>query len=491
MRPSFIPILLFLAIWLQALPGWSQGQEDYSIDPDLTTGRWDSITVEHIFISGNVRTKARIITRELSFGENSRLPIEGMADFLQLERNKIYNTNLFTKVNLALRQVRADTAALFVTVNEELYILPVPILEIADRSFTEWWANQNRDLRRLNYGLDLQLRNFRGRRERLKTKFKLGFTRSASLDYEIPYINRAQTNGLRFRAKYSENRDVAFTTTNNKQDFWPADTVERNNILWKQYSGSVAFTRRKGFFLTQSFSLGFAQDDIDDTVRALNPNYLATGSTRQRYFNFEYQIVYDKRDIRVFPLDGLYLSAKLDKKGLGVFGDLNLLELHFKVGKFIPLGKRLFWSSALSGKFTLPNEVPFVESRALGFGQLYVRGFDQLVMEGAHAILNRNNLRFKLLDVVLDFGKWMPIRQLNQIPFRIYPKVYLDWGKAWNPSATPENGDLYNRTLTSMGVGVDLISSYERVMRIEYALVTIPSLAAENRGVFISFISDF
>ena len=490
-RLIFLPIAIGISL-CSHLPVFAQTPSDCTISPALLSAEVDSFTVKHIFIEGNKITKDRIILRELSFDPGDKIPREGLPEMLEQERNRIFNTNLFTLVTLQLNPLQGDSVALFITVNEELYILPIPIFEIADRNFTVWWANQNRSFKRLNYGLDLQLRNFRGRREKIKTKVKLGFTKSINLDYEIPYINKAQTNGLRFRGKYSENRAIAINTVDNIQEFWPPDSIPKDQVLWKQYYAGVTFTRRKNFFLTHFATLAFNQDVVGDSVIKFNPNYLSTQGTRQRYVVFEYEVTYDRRDIQSFPLKGNYLSVKLEKKGLGVFRDTDITEIRTRLGKFVPLGGSFYWSSALNTKVTFtPSALPYIESRALGFSQFYVRGFDRLVMEGEHAILNRNNVRFKLLDTNIDFGKFMPIKQFNKIPFRIYPKLFVDWGKSWNSLATPENGDLYNRTLSSIGIGVDMMTAYGRVLRIEYAIHTIPTLDAGLRGVFISFDSDF
>jgi hypothetical protein len=44
---------------------------------------------------------------------------------------------------------------LLVDVNERWYTFPVPIFELSDRNFNEWWQNYNHDFRRVNYGLRL------------------------------------------------------------------------------------------------------------------------------------------------------------------------------------------------------------------------------------------------------------------------------------------------------------------------------------------------
>ena len=57
--------------------------------------------------------------------------------------------------------------------------------------------------------------------------------------------------------------------------------------------------------------------------------------------------------------------------------------------------------------------------------------------------------------------------KLTRIPFRIYGKIYGNAGYVHNPY--PNGNTLNNKTLFSGGFGVDIITVYDFVIKLEYS----------------------
>ena len=83
---------------------------------------------------------------------------------------------------------------------EEWYVWPYPILEISERNFNVWWddfqSSNYKDFSRFNYGVFLNIENFRGLNELLHIKFRKGFKEHYMLRYEVPYLNKLESFGL-------------------------------------------------------------------------------------------------------------------------------------------------------------------------------------------------------------------------------------------------------------------------------------------------------
>ena len=165
--------LLFIALFLETGESISYAQSDTTLAPALTNSP-DSVKVNNIFIIGNVKTKKSVILRELDFTTNFYYDWNTLLEILSADQKKIYNLRLFTSVEITPLITGDNEVEVLVTVKERWYILPQIIFELADRNFSEWWTNQNRDFSRVNYGLRLSHSNVGGRNDKLKFAGQLG-----------------------------------------------------------------------------------------------------------------------------------------------------------------------------------------------------------------------------------------------------------------------------------------------------------------------------
>ena len=63
----------------------------------------------------------------------------------------------------------------------------------------------------------------------------------------------------------------------------------------------------------------------------------------------------------------------------------------------------------------------------------------------------------------------MPIRQFRHLPLSIYVKTYGDLGYVKNYDNYEISSRMANKLLTGVGGGIDIVASYDAVLRLEYS----------------------
>jgi outer membrane protein assembly factor BamA len=436
--------------------------------------------VNQIQIEGNKRTKTHIIFRELDIHAGDTLLPKTLDSLLLLNRNRIFNTQLFNAVELKIRPADSLRSDLIIKVSERWYFFPVLIFELADRNFNEWWYDRNRDLNRINYGLGMTHKNFRGRAEQLKTVVQFGFTKRFELGYDIPYIDKSLKNGLGFNAVYSENNEIFYRsgivryqdearriprdTVFNKLDFFKSTTVMRT-----RFEFSAGYVRRSNFYNFHSLNLGYRYHTISDSIALRNPDYFGNGSTFQHYAMLQYTFTHDRRDIQAYPLRGNYLNVSLTRFGLLPSDNLNRFALAIQYAAYREWGKKWFVSAGWEGRLSVPGKQPYFNLRALGFNQTLVRGYDRYVVDGTHLALAKLTFKRELLRSERSFPKLIRIPQFQTIPVAVFLKTFFDTGYVWDPTYNIFNRRLANRMLYGYGIGLDIVTFYNVVIGLDYS----------------------
>jgi len=440
----------------------------------------DFVVLRKVFLYGNKRTKDRIILREMDLQVGDTIFLANADTTLKTNRNRVYNTRLFNEVTLTLLPDSGHYNSLLVEVTERWYIFPIPIFELADRSFNEWWYNQNRKLNRINYGVRFSDKNFRGRKEELRLIVQGGFTNKLGVGYTVPYLNRKQTWGLDIDVNYDQNKQISYRTLENKQQF-----LKNDDLLRERIRAGITFFLRKSFFGTHSFNLKFNSMSVADTIVKLNPNFAQSGQNKQRYLQLAYEFTFDKRDVRAYAHKGYYINFSYEQRGFTRWDDVNLSVFELSLSQYKPLGRNFFFASLSKGKAFLPERIPYFNIRALGYDQDYVRGYDLYVVDAQSFVLQRLTFRKKLYERELHIHSYLPAKQFSKIPLAIYLNAYYDLGYAYSPTVFQGNQYLSNELLRGGGVGVDVVTYYDTVIRFEYSV----NKMLENR-IYLAFTTD-
>ncbi|WKN31270.1 BamA/TamA family outer membrane protein [Porifericola rhodea] len=439
------------------------------------------LTIDKIFIIGNQRTKERIILRELNIKEGYAYNTEELNEALILDRRKLMNTQLFLDVKLSLIQLNENVADIIVRVSERWYTIPSPFFKLADRNFNVWLSNQNRDWSRVEYGLKFYKYNFRGLNEQVYFFFQLGFTRQLAMRYRIPYIDKAQKNGLEFGFSFSETANINFTTEGHRLLF--TDSLKDAS---QSKIGLVGWRYRPNFYRNHYVELRYNDVKIKDTIRSLNPEYFLNEGNRQQYFALSYSFENDHRDFVGYPLKGYRWEAEVSKLGLGIFDEVNLFRLRAEAAKYLPLGKEFYYAGIGRGYLSSLKKQPYANLTGLGFSRRWIRGYELDAIEGQAFLMQQNTFSKKIFAREFDVSQVLPIEQFNNIPLAIYLKAYFDHGYLWNDIDYIRNKPLANRYLYGYGIGVDIVSFYDFVLRLEHSWKHDGS-----SGIFFHFNSAF
>jgi len=166
------------------------------------------VVINEVILDGNKRTKDGIILRELDVLAGDTLYYADTAQWRLENEKRILSTGLFTNISVELGEHREDnTRDIIIDLQENWYIYPNFIFDLADRNFSVWWNEQNRSLDRVNYGFRLNHINLTGNRDNLRLTTQFGFTKKFELDYSYPYLDKQQKLGIATNVTYTENRD--------------------------------------------------------------------------------------------------------------------------------------------------------------------------------------------------------------------------------------------------------------------------------------------
>ncbi len=462
---------IFLCFFLFATCNvFAQTEADKTISVD--TGR---VLISAVNITGNKRTKTFIILREIQFRAGDRLRKDELQQNFTRAKNQVYNTNLFIEVKIDSTLLADSSLRVNVLVKEKWYIFPTPQFQLADRSFNEWIKTYHANLNRVVYGVKFAHYNFSGRRDQLKIYFLNGYARNISASYSNPYSNPALTEGYGVSAGYTQNREIGYRTSyNNKQRLYRAAGFVRSS-----FGMSAAYTRRKGFFKSSSFSTGLTYINVDEKIisSAYNPHYFNDSKTHQLFPDFGFGINYANTDNNNYPLKGLAYGAWISKRGLGFTGGINNTTLSAGVSKFITHKKNWYSNIQASGLVKVPFNQAYINLAGIG-----LRGLEYYVVSG----VANTTLKYTLSKKVVAFKLPMPfkIKTIPYIPFRIYAKTYSDLGFTY---ATPQfQTMLNNRLLYTGGFGLDIVTLYDIVLKLEYSFNQLG-----EKGLFLHGKSGF
>lgn len=423
----------------------------------------DSLQVTAIHLSGNKKTKSQIILRELDFQVGSWLQSESLEARLLQNRNQVFNTHLFNVVEMTYSSDSLAQIEVSIELVEKWYIWPYPVIKFADRNFNIWW--ETKDIGRLNAGINVNHNNFRGRAEKLMIRGIWGYTRQLEVAYEIPYIDKKKHHGFYTVLAYQSNKEIWHKAENNRLQFL-FDPTKR---AIKAAYGEMAYIYRPAIFTKHQFGVGVQDLWVSDTVllASENPNYLAGQLDRQFSLFFHYTFKWDRRDIAYYPLKGHFIEFNFTPRYLTLTKEL-YASMYLNAEKFFRLNDYFFAGLGFRGKISAPENQPYSLYQSLGY-KFFVRGFEPYVVDGQHFGLLKSNIKACLFKGDIRIPR-IKMEQFNRAPSALYLTLYADAGYVYS-SRFQEPGNTYqNSLLSGFGAGLDIVTFYDRVMRIEYSI---------------------
>lgn len=440
--------------------------------------------ISDILIEGNRKTLNSIILRELTFKKGDTIAASLWHNLAERSEENLRNTSLFTTMPMVdtVRMKNGETDV-YIQVQERWYIWPAPIFKVEERNFNTWWQQDNHRLDKADLGGTLTMYDVLGLNQTLSLIAQLGYTKELGFSYRIPYINKKQAGGLAFSFNYTENNELPYTSVNGILTYldYPGQ------ILQHTYKGKVQYTYRQGLYNTHIFEADILSTAISDTIRALTKDYLPFNLSSATIPEVKYYFKSDYRDCTPYPLRGYFFDISLNDYGMGLKLNntpYNLFYVQSSFHKYWSLSPLFYYSVEAEGKVSQAGAQPYFLQRGMGYSNSFVRGYELYVVDGNYYALTKNELRFRLINRPMQTIPYLGVRQFNTTFFTIYLTAFSDWGYVGAPDPYVINNFLSKTPLWGNGAGIDLVTYYDIVFRIEYSFNNLG-----QGGVFIHFMA--
>jgi len=441
------------------------------IDPSDTLTNQNNLIINSIVIEGNKITKEKIVARELSFKVNDTIASGELSEKLVWARRNLLNTALFNFVTI-IPTIKNNFVDIKISVIERWYFFPVPLLDIADPNFSTWL--QTSDWSRVNYGMYLTRNNFRGRKELLRLKIQLGYTEQLLLQYSIPYLNKKQTMGLNFITNYSRNHQIHYKTEDNKRIF----LTDNNDFVREEFYSKIIFSLRQKIYNTHSIQMKYNSVKIQDSVAQKNNDYLSDSRTKSAYLTISYNFKRDRRNIKAYPLKGYYFEMQATKVNENIYSDLIFFQGEYD--HYFKINNKLFFASGMQYKLSSTSQQPYYLQGGLGYYD-WVRGYEYYLIDGQNWYLGKSNLKYQLIAPRVKKINFTQNQKFNTLHYAAYLNLFADAGFVQDDLYSKQN-PLANNLMLGYGLGLDFVTYYDQVIRVEYAINKL-----KQSGVYISF----
>ena len=451
----------------------------------------DKIAIRKITLLGNKRTKSFIVMREVALKEgNAYTPIE-FEKKLRLTKEQLMNTTLFITVAVDTQLLGGNEVDLTVEVKERWYLFPVPYFKVIDRNWNVWINDYKASLDRTNIGLKLTHGNTSGRNDKLNLFIIGGYTQQLSFNYSLPYLDKKLTKGYTTGFGYSRNREVNTITLRDKQVFSKLPDFARQTI-----KADVGATYRRGSDLRMALRLGYVREKFDTTLvqptsfplpiplPAILPNaeLLGNGRSTASYVDLNYSVSLLKADYNPYPLRGY----KIDLYAVARVGSgLTMFQIGGNSTTAMEIMKNTFLNFQSAFVYTPNQTQPYYNLKMMGYGALTMQGLENYVVDGTFGAMFRMTPKYQLLN--FHIRNFVKNKNYNDIPVRVFLKVYGNIGYVFNSNNNPELENMMpNKLLHTAGFGIDFITIYDVVLKLEYSYNQFG-----QKGFFIRTASDF
>ncbi|OYT10877.1 MAG: hypothetical protein B6I18_06805 [Bacteroidetes bacterium 4572_112] len=437
-----------------------------------------NVIIGDISVNGNNTTKESFIIRELAFNKGDTLSSKELNEAINNSKQNIVNTSLFNEVNIS-SNINGSIASISIDVKERWYLWPIPQLTIDERNFNTWL--ETGDLSRASAGVFLTHNNMRGRGEILKVLFMLGYNQKLGLSYEMPYLNKKKTFGMGFQSIYTLKHEVNAVTEKDKQVFLKTS----NHPIQRDWVNAIQFNYRPKLYMHNALQIRHHLWEFSDTLVDFNPYYSPKSTTDLQYFSIYYKLKIDYRDYKPYPLNGFYTDIEALKTGLGILNDdVNIFSLKSTSRKYFNLSNNFYAAVGLIAKLSWGGFQPYVMEKGLGYGRDYIRGYEYYVIDGQDYAVIKTNIKYAIIPKKVFKLNWIPTEKFNTIPISIYLNVFGDAGYVNNNQVYDASNKLPNKFQYSGGLGIDLSTYYDSVVRIEWAV----NAMGESR-IYLHFIA--
>jgi hypothetical protein len=263
----------------------------------------------------------------------------------------------------------------------------------------------------------------------------------------------------------------------------------RNSLI------STSLNYRPSIFKYYSAIIAYNRFDYNSKLTELNSAYAPSNAKQLNMFVGTFYFRNDHRDNKSYPIKGYYADVNITSQ-IGNYNNkqnYNNGYLNTNLSIYRPFNQRFSWSAGTTIKLSQNESAPYFLNQGLGFRRDYVRGYEDYVIDGANFFLGRANLRYNLIQPRTRYFKLTGTEKFDKFHYAAYFNIFADMGEVFSPAPNEvQSSILTNNTkplnytlLRGIGLGLDLVTYYDKVLRIEY---TVNHFG--QGGVFIHFDSS-
>jgi hypothetical protein len=276
------------------------------------------------------------------------------------------------------------------------------------------------------------------------------------------------------------NHEIAYQTIDGDEQFYKSVDGFAQEL---KYAGA-GITFRPQYNYLYGFNIGFNQFIFQDTVLKLNPDFGYRQNT-YNYFTFDFGLKLDFRDYKPYPLVGYYFDVNISKKGIGLFdSDVNYFSVGSNFDQYLHIYNRWYFAYNFGAQFTNQNvRSPYFIKTGLGYNPFTIRGYELYVVNGQKLGVFKSNFKFNILPRTNFSMNWLRTPKFSKSFLEIYANLFFDAAYV-NDIYTYRHNSMANQLLWSTGVGIDMITYYDMVLRLELSINK-----QKDTGFYISFVA--
>ncbi len=417
--------------------------------------------ISGIEMSGNKITKQDIVLRELLFNIGDTVSSSEINNVIELSRENLLNTSLFNFVTINYGIDSLCNLKVEIDLQERWYIWPYPVLEYTEGNLSTFL--NNKEWSRIDYGIYVLINNFRGRKEILKLKSIFGYNNRFVLFYNKPFIDKQKKTGLGFDIDYFRNHEIAYQISDDELVYLKLN----DEFVQKTLKLSTFLSYRPFLYTNHQFTFRYTNVNVSDSVIDLNPDYLYGENKDIEFITLAYKFNYDKRDSKVYPLHGFKFNTSVIIEGLGLYSEEGTFYLKSAVEDNFKIANRLYFNAGVEGKISFDSFKSYYFSEAIGFKN-YIRGMEYYTILGKNYYISKTNLKYELIPQSAFNLNFISTDKFSKVHYALYLNLFFDTG--YVNSEFVNDNMLVNEFLYSGGIGIDFVTYYDKVLRIEYSL---------------------
>lgn len=282
-------------------PVLKRNKERKIIDIDFVVQETPRIYIDHITIIGNTRTMDEVIRRELRLREGDPYNITN----INRSKQRVQNLAFFEKVEFHTKRIgNTDKVDLEIEVKEK---------KTGELNFGIGYSTVNK----ATANIGLRERNLMGTGQELGINVqKSSYSTSEEINYTKPYLfGRSIDGGV---------------------DLFNYENSKRNTLVYDQLS--KGFTLRGDYSITEYLGHQVRYSYRDDTIANIDSTAsVSIQNLGGHYSNstFGQSLSYDRRDNKINPRSGYYLTISQDYTGL-IGGNVDNIKHTGAAGLYIP-----------------------------------------------------------------------------------------------------------------------------------------------------------